>query len=80
MIPQLRAGELKLKTPETSDVSNVQIQEQAPSQSTRPRRRRVTFEETEALKPLITDLYIDQRLSFKEIQKVLSTQHNWCPT
>jgi len=45
-----------------------------------PRRIQISSEELEALKPVIMRLYIDQRLSFNEVRKVLATKYNYNPT
>jgi len=45
-----------------------------------PRRTQISSEELEALKPVIMRLYIDQRLSFNEVRKVLATKYNYNPT
>ena len=90
IIPQFGAEEPNTETLEASiqdstvriheGGSTVNVDEQTLSQAPTTRRRQITSREKEALKPVIKHLYIDNGLSFKEVQKVLSVHHNWCPT
>jgi len=43
-------------------------------------RRQLSSEELAALKPIIKQLYIDNGLTFQELQKVLESQYNYNPT
>jgi len=43
-------------------------------------RENLSPEELESLKPVIKELYIDQGLTFRDVQKILHVQYNYRPT
>ena len=51
-----------------------------PSTQTNISRRQLTRQEELALKPVVQRLYIEEGLTFAEVQRVLQTDYNFYPT
>jgi len=70
-------GEFGMNVPELSnsgsDITGLGNNHSQP----RTKKSENFLQELEALKPVIKKLYIDNGLRFREVQKVLSTQHHY---
>jgi len=73
-------GELQPKLVEIGGISADHTNSAKSSIQTPVPRRQLTRQEQLALKPVVQRLYIEEGLTFAEVQRVLQTKYNFNPT